>query len=123
MGLFSAPVLIVGMVIFQMLETLSRMVTNGLRASKYGTQQTTCVRCMPLERLTDVAKIGSSIASDEIVIFSIKNISTYHPIEAKRALQQIRALSLEHNCSLSMLGRDFVMVLPATHELVLPTSS
>ncbi len=112
-----------GMVKFQMLETLSRMVASGIRASKNGGHQTTCVRCMPLERLPDVAKIGSSIVSEEIVIFSIKNISTYHPVEAKRALQQIRALSLEHKCSLSMIGRDFVMVLPATHELVLPTSA
>ncbi|MFX1511161.1 MAG: hypothetical protein ACFFCQ_01070 [Promethearchaeota archaeon] len=106
-----------------MLGTLSRVVASGFRGAKGNGQQPTCVRCMPLERLADVAKIGSSIASDEIIIFSIKQISTYHPVEAKRALQQIRALSLEHNCSLSMIGRDFVMVLPATHELVLPTSA
>ena len=104
-----------------MLNLLRSLVNSSTSGHMGENPEDYCtVRCFSLDSLEDTTKITEDLRMGNIVIFSLKTLRMSNPVEAKRALHQTNAVVREIGGSLSRLGKDYVIALPATHKFVVP---
>ena len=78
------------------------------------------IRCVIINDLEETSRIQSDLIAGNIVIFSIKKLKLMDSMSTKRFIQRLKAIALEHDSYIGMIGPDLFLCSPRqTHDLLL----
>ncbi|MHA1167055.1 MAG: cell division protein SepF [Candidatus Hodarchaeales archaeon] len=78
------------------------------------------IRCVVINDLEETAHIQSDLIAGNIVIFSIKKLKMMDSMSTKRFIQRLKAIALEHESNIGIIGPDLFLCSPKqTHDLLL----
>ncbi|MFW9990540.1 MAG: cell division protein SepF [Candidatus Odinarchaeota archaeon] len=76
------------------------------------------IRCIVINDLEETDRIKNDLEAGNVVIFSIKKLRLADSIGAKRLIQRLKAIALEKDGDIAMIGPDLLVCSPRrSHEL------
>lgn len=79
---------------------------------------------MVINDLEETDRIKADLEAGNVVIFSIKKLRLADSMGAKRLIQRLKAIALEKDGDIAMIGPDLLVCSPKrSHELFLSVNS